>query len=335
MRYHGEVTMVGAYCEGEALGGRLGMMPMTNKRADRLMKVLDQSGFRGDAGLRATLANPEFAGVVPVDWVEHVIARSGLSLSRVMDALLPFAAVYADPLISHYSASAVARGVTGNLYLGANAEYPGLPLNHTLHAEQTVVLNAWSYDEPGLTHLAITAAPCGLCRQFLYELNRAEDLQILLPGLAPVALPGLLPRAFGPQNLDVRAGLMGAIHEPSLSLEVDSDDGVTAATLAAAKRSYAPYSHDFAAVVLVTADGATFTGRYAENAAFNPSVAPMASALASLRLGGQSPSDVIRAVLVAGLDTVGHGIGSQVLLGSVSQVELEVLRATVREPQLL
>ena len=310
---------------------------MTNRqgRTDRLLAMLEQSPFRGDSRLQAMLGSSQFAAVLPVEDVEHLVAASDLSLFEVMDAFLPFAAVFAIQL-SLNTRHRQSRGEQAAICIWVRMpSLRAFPVINTVHAEQTAAINAWRHEEVSLTHLAITAAPCGLCRQFLYELNGADQLKILTPGQRPLALPTLLPAAFGPQDLDIKAGLMAAADELSISLKADSKDDVVAATLAAAKRSYAPYSHDYAAVSLVTADGTVFTGRYAENAAFNPSVPPLASALALLRLGGRDPSEVVRAVLVECLDSVGHSIGSRVLLGSVCRVELEVLGATVRAPQLL
>jgi cytidine deaminase len=111
---------------------------------------------------------------------------------------------------------AVTRGTsTGNLYFGANLEFPGLILQFTVHAaEQSTINNAWLHGESGVTALAVSAAPCGQCRQFLYELRSADELRILTRGpsepIAKTKLPSLLPRAFGPRQL----GVCGAMMEP-------------------------------------------------------------------------------------------------------------------------
>jgi cytidine deaminase len=50
--------------------------------------------------------------------------------------------------------------------------------------------------------------------------------------------------------------------------------------------------------VLETNDGATFCGRYAESAAFNPSMQPMQMALSNLIRNNRQYSEIKRAVLV-------------------------------------
>ena len=40
------------------------------------------------------------------------------------------------------------------------------------------------HDEPGIEAIAVSAPPCGHCRQFLYEFSDGRDIQILLAGSA-------------------------------------------------------------------------------------------------------------------------------------------------------
>jgi cytidine deaminase len=61
--------------------------------------------------------------------------------------------------------------VSGNLYFGANMEFPGTTLQQTLHAEQSAVSHAWLRGEKQLTAITVNYTPCGHCRQFMNELN--------------------------------------------------------------------------------------------------------------------------------------------------------------------
>ena len=63
--------------------------------------------------------------------------------------------------------------MSGNLYFGANYEFPGQALSFTVHAEQAATMHAISFGETGIDLLAVSAAPCGYCRQFLNELTTA------------------------------------------------------------------------------------------------------------------------------------------------------------------
>ncbi|MBI5424815.1 MAG: cytidine deaminase [Opitutae bacterium] len=250
------------------------------------------------AALRAELdALWETRGVVAPALVDRLCASVGGDLSAAMMRLLPLAQHYAVVPVSHFRVGAVAaglpaeRGASPTLYLGANYEFEGVALSFTVHAEQCATNNAWLHGERGLSLLAVTAAPCGYCRQFLNELSTAVKLAVLLPadtrrGFDATPLAKLLPRSFGPTDLGIKGGLMDpTLSAPTLALAGRATrDAVVASALDAARRSYAPYPTDaagqFAGVALQFADGTVFTGRYAGNAAYNPSFSPLESALA-------------------------------------------------------
>jgi cytidine deaminase len=229
-----------------------------------------------------------------------------LSVEELVRELLPWAEAYTSPPISNFRVGAIALGSSGALYAGANLEFPGESLAFTVHAEQAAVYNAWVHGETGVTLIASTATPCGYCRQFLNELTTASELQVMLPGRPPAPLATLLPAAFGPRDL----GLPGGLMQPasiSLMLAEPSADPVVTAALAAACAAYAPYSGTYAGVALRTADGSVHQGRYAENAAFNPSLSPLQGALIALALAGGSYASIEAAVLVeASEPAAGH-----------------------------
>jgi cytidine deaminase len=240
-------------------------------------------------------------GVLPAETVAR-LAISPARIGKLMMQLLPLATEYAVAPVSRYQVGAVAAGMprgTGgwcNLYLGANFEFNNAALSFTTHAEQAAVNNAWLSGEPGIQMLAVSAAPCGYCRQFLYELVTAQQLSILVPkrkgsstyNSAP--LTTFLPDAFGPKQLKVAGGLMDhrvCSHKLKLKSRGQTDP-VIAAALDAASRSYAPYttgkSFNYAGVAVQLEDGAIYAGRHAENAAYNPSLSPFQSALSFLNM---------------------------------------------------
>ena len=271
------------------------------------------AGLAGAADtVRGLVASGEFRGVIPA------------ALAGSMPDLLPLAALYARPPISDFRVGAVALGLSGALYLGANIEFPGQALSCSVHAEQAAVTNAWANGERGLSALAVSAAPCGYCRQFLNEL--ANPPAILLPGRPAAPLSAFLPGAFGPRDLGVAGGLM----EPAdhgLTLQTSDADPLVRAALEAANASYAPYTRAYAGVALRTADGAVFQGRYAENAAFNPSMAPLQAAVAHLVLSGRRIGEVIAAALVEHPARASHADATRALLASFSGAPLAVALA--------
>ncbi|MEY2495375.1 MAG: cytidine deaminase [Verrucomicrobiota bacterium] len=242
-------------------------------------------------------------GVLPAETVSRIVGTSQIETDALMMQLLPVAQQYAVVPVSHYRVGAVAAGmpIAGtnacSLYLGANFEFCNAALNFTAHAEQAATNNAWLSGEHGVQMLAINAAPCGYCRQFLYELVTAEELKILLPdpnnpvGYAATPLTNLLPNAFGPGDLGVKGGFMDpALSSHALELITGSPaDPLIDAALKAASASYAPYATDksfnYAGVAVQLADGKIYAGRHAENAAYNPSLSPLESALAFMNMG--------------------------------------------------
>ena len=269
--------------------------------------------------------NNNFCGVVSDVAARDLAEQTGWGINQVMLGLLDFARLYARTPISRFGVGAIAQGLSGALYYGANMEFVGEALSFTVHAEQAATANAWTHGETGLRSLAISAAPCGHCRQFLYELTTASALQIFLPDRTPTMLTNLLPEAFEPRHLGVEGGLMRTENH---QLVLQSDDPLVLAAVAAANMSYAPYSKGYAGVALATRDGQVYSGPYAENAAFNPSIAPMEAALAHLNMCGRTGQDITQAVLVE----VQGSQCSQVnvtrnVLGAISHVELRVERA--------
>jgi len=293
--------------------------------ASAVAELLAQQPAPFQETLGRASASASFRGTITAADAAHLAQQLGVTVDQLMLNFVPFAALYAEPVISNFKVGAVARGLSGDLYYGANVEFKSEALSFTVHAEQAAVMNAWMQGETGLSSLAISAAPCGYCRQFLYELATAATLKILLPNAKPASLAGLLPDAFGPSNLGIDGGLMRTENH---QLSADNQDAVVLAALAAANMSYAPYSHGYSGVVLATADGGIYTGAYAENAAFNPSMSPMEAAVSQLNLGGGKMGGIRRAVLVEIANSTSSQVHwSMAVLNSISNVQLEVCYA--------
>lgn len=271
--------------------------------------------------LTAMHRDPDFRGVISQAEVDDLSRRMSVDVAGLMTALLPWAATFSLPPISNFRVGAVARGASGALYYGTNLEVEALSLGFTVHAEQSAVINAWLEGEESLAGIAVTAAPCGHCRQFLNELNASEEIVVVTPKESR-PLTELLPSAFGPRDLGIESGLMSAV---SHRLWMDDDEELATAALDSADHSYAPYSNAFAGVALRLGDDSVITGRYAENAAFNPSLSPLNVALARMQLARQKFDSITEAVLVQTEPL--HTAVTQTLLAAVSGASLRVLQA--------
>ena len=78
-------------------------------------------------------------------------------------------------------------------------------------------------------------------------------------------------------------------------------------------------------MALATTDGGVYTGAYAENAAFNPSMSPMQAAVSQLNICGGDLRSIRRAVLVETLNSISSQVhAATAVLNSISDVRLEV-----------
>jgi cytidine deaminase len=248
--------------------------------------------------LRTTLNDKGFRGQISASSVKELLTAVGNNTDAFMLSLLPVARTFSRPPLSNYLVGAVLRGASGSLYLGANIEVPGQPLGLAVHAEQAAVANAYMCGENGVSAIAVTAAPCGHCRQFLNELSPSSDIRVLRTDAPPMPLSALLPMAFGPKDLGFADGALPAKDTPLVLLSSAHQDPQTTLALNAARKAYSPYTKSPSGVAIRTLGGRDFSGSYIENAAFNPSLPPLQAALAGLFAAGLDAAAISRAVLV-------------------------------------
>jgi len=298
-----------------------------NAVSTALAKFNDKSRQR----LLRILKEPGFGGYVPSAEVKALLDDEEKSIDALMIELLPLAKTYSHPPISNYYVGAVARGTSGNLYLGANIEFPGHSLGFSVHGEQSALSNAYMHSDGGVSSIAVTAAPCGHCRQFMNELSPDGDIQVLVEGKPAVKLSSLLPSAFGPKDLGV-TDLAFPVREVDLILPKGQSDTLVLAALGAARKSYAPYTKAHSGVAIVTQTGHRYKGASIENAAYNPSLPPLQTALVALIIAGESYSAISEVALVEmeGAPISQKSVAEAVLSAIASAVKLRVVNATMK-----
>src|SRR5712671_7511222 len=220
-------------------------------RDDTLAKLLPQFKDKSREQLLRLLKAPGFSGHIPAAEVAEIADSEHKNVDAIMVELLPLARTYSRPPISNYLVGAVARGVSGDLYLGANIEIPGHSLGFSVHGEQFALSNAYMHSEQGILSLAVTAAPCGHCRQFINEMAPSGDVQVVIAGQSAVRLDSLLPSAFGPKDLGFKDGAL-PVRQANLARPKGISDESTLAAMDAARRSYAPYSKSHSGVAMKT-----------------------------------------------------------------------------------
>ncbi|KAL4430922.1 hypothetical protein ABPG75_006178 [Micractinium tetrahymenae] len=267
----------------------------------------------------------------------------GLGEDELLARLIQPAAQQARPPISSFHVGAVGLGASGALYVGVNLEFAHLPLYNSVHAEQFLLVNALHHGEREIRRLAVSAAPCGHCRQFYSELACAETVRFSFQG-GTYSLGQLLPMRFKPQDLlsdppppllleqqDNRIQLTSA-SRAALQQRSGEPAFVRAAAeaLAAAVGSYAPYSRCPAGAAIVTAEGDVYSGGYVESAAYNPSLPPLQTAIVVAVIDGMPCYTAAHEVVLVELATgaVQHALTTRVALEQIApQARLTVLQA--------
>lgn len=258
------------------------------------------------------------------------LISAGTTIDAVMIELLPLAGTYSNAPLSHFAVGAIALGESGALYLGANFEVPQCGLNQAIHAEQSAIANAYGHRETGIKAVAVTAAPCGHCRQFLNEIAGGDAIRILTLDDQPRTLKSLLPASFGPKDLDQQEAMFTSALRP-LRL-TRTGDALAQRALEAADRSYAPYTTSPSGCAIEMANGTVVSGSYLENAAFNPSLAPLQSALVSVVMHQEDLAGITRVVLVEIADArITHQAETRLVLAVLSpKASFETLTAVAR-----
>lgn len=251
--------------------------------------------------LKPIINAPNFPAMLSAEQVNQIKTDCGYNDSELAFLLLPFAAAYAVTPISHFMVGAIARGISGNLYFGANMEFSGVAIAQTIHAEQCAVTHAWLKGETQLASVTVNYTPCGHCRQFMNELRGGGEIIIHLPERKAATLHDYLPDSFGPADLEISTLLMDKVDH---GFTTESRNRLHSAAIEAANQSHAPYSQSHSGIALQLKDGSLFTGRYAENAAFNPSLPPLQAALIMVNLAGKDMRSIEEAVLVEKQDAI-------------------------------
>ncbi|MEM7072592.1 MAG: cytidine deaminase, partial [Pseudomonadota bacterium] len=256
----------------------------------------DDGDARSVCSIIPTLKQAGWAGTLDASHLAQLRLETGLSPDALLSALAKAARCFARPALSGFSVGAAVYDSAGRAHLGANLEVIASHLAMTVHAEQAAIATAiraqnpkFGSGQPGtITTLAATETPCGHCRQFMMELAGAHQLRILIAG-QEYSLDKLYPYPFGPGDLKKPALIL----PPACEASADFIAQITHS----ARYSHTPYSNQPAALGLQLKGGGSVKAGAIENAAFNPGLNPLQSALSGLALRqiGLEDGDVTRA----------------------------------------
>ena len=222
--------------------------------------------------------------------VEDLVGRFSVDTETLLRALVDFGKGRARADISQFYVGTAGLTESGEIFMGVNLEYGEASFAQTVHAEQFLASWTRACSASPLIAIAVSAPPCGHCRQFLREADPAGEIRLLIGTEPGVKASELLPRAFTPLDLGVE--------EPFLSgpLVLEGAD-LEEAARRAAEHSYTPYSKMKAGVAVRLDDGRIFAGAALENAAYNPTLPPLQAALVACH-ANSAPVDQIREVVL-------------------------------------
>ena len=104
---------------------------------------------------------------------------------------------------SHFRVGAAVLAESGKVYGGANVE--NTSYGATMCAERCAIFAAVNAGERRITAIAVTATPCGMCRQVMREFCEPKAFKVIVAKSAEdfkeFTLEELLPEGFGPEHL--------------------------------------------------------------------------------------------------------------------------------------
>ncbi|AKD38440.1 cytidine deaminase [Pasteurella multocida subsp. multocida OH4807] len=291
-----------------------------SEKITQALHQIEPEALRQD--LLHILEEQHFIGLLPHFVVRHICEKHHLDNKQLALKLLPIAACYSHTPISHFHVGAIAIGLSGNFYFGANQEFSHSSIQQTIHAEQSAISHAWMRQEKGITDIVVNYTPCGHCRQFMNELNSASELYIHLPHSQNNPLQNYLPDSFGPKDLNIDLLLLD---EHTNHLSYHTKNPVVLAALEAANMAHAPYSNSYHGVAIQLQDQRIFIGSYAENAAFNPSLPALQVALNHVFLQGGEIEHIQKIVMLERANRLNYRKMSEDLVESICDVKLEYI----------
>lgn len=259
--------------------------------------------------------------VLSKEKVDMLTQSTGLKPQELLQRLIPIVKRNAQPPISNYFVGCAALGKSGAIYTGVNIEFLGCPLNQAVHGEQFLITNARLHGEAAFDSIAISAAPCGHCRQFMNEIGEEATFDIITFNNAPERLQALLPRAFGPQDLDIQGRLMTPCGDIG---RANSAKTLEEAASIASTMSYVPYTQSSAGIALRTKDGKIYSGYCLENAAYNPSLSPLQVALIALLSDMRSYNDIVEVCLAEKPINVSQKLTTEMVLKSIVSADIKL-----------
>jgi cytidine deaminase len=233
--------------------------------------------------------------------IANCIAYEGVSINKGsrIPRIKPPPGVPHTVMSGYPVGACVLGGETGTVYIGANFEFCSRLIN-TVHGEQCAIHNAAVHGEPSITKLAVNAAPCGVCRQYLVEIGPPENLDVIFCDnngkFVSYKLSNLIIESFGPENLGQSQTSLK--HTPQQINIKNTDEPSVKEAKKMFKQAYSPYTNIPEGIVLEFKQGQIARGQTIENAAYNPSLSAFRGACSLAALKGYNMEDLSKIIYV-------------------------------------
>lgn len=189
---------------------------------------------------------------------------------------------WAKPTYSGYRVSTLLRTTEDEWIPGVNYEFDR---HRSICAEQAAIALARQSGASGIESLYVTEWPCGVCRQFLWDVASPELTITNVTCGESTTLGELLPHAFG---LETKSDFWASNLCPQEQWTQHDANTLLRMTL---ESSVAPLTRTQGAVLIQSSDNKNYCGPLLENTAFTPSLSPMHTALVALLAARQSPDE--------------------------------------------
>jgi len=262
---------------------------------------------------KANDSSTEILFLIPKLVNENIKNSLKLDTQSLLLTLAHFIKRYSACNISEFPVGAAGLCEDGDILLGVNMEFNGLPLFFCIHAEQFLISLSHKLKK-NLKQIATTAMPCGHCRQFMKEILGEKELIINFGNetikQGSLLLSNLLPHSFGPEDLlhnsfssrllseYTHSHTISLFNEEQIKLKNPINTDLIESALQSVNRSYSPYSCCPSGISAILNNGKIFNGSYIESAAYNPSLSPIHSLLVSIWASGEYSKDIKEVLLL-------------------------------------
>lgn len=203
--------------------------------------------------------------VIPAELVKKIRSEfEPTQQKRFLPTLATLAKKYAQCPVTKHAVGVAAIGKSGTIYLAYNVEFENCSPNSYINAIHFLILTLGSYEETGISELALSDDLLGPELGLLNELSWPINCKVHISEKEPVLMTALLKEARPSERLE----LSRMIKVQTVPNETSEEDYPLGVAQAAARHSYSPLTNTESGVALRTSNGNIYPGSYIETHAY-------------------------------------------------------------------